>query len=183
MCIRDRFPAAIRRVRAHRELGHKTLLITGALDFVIKPLEPLFDDIISAEMGTTEKGRYTGGMTSVPPTAENRYQALVDYAEANDIDLRESVAYADSSSDLPMLEAVGFPVAVNPETKLASIARKRGWLVEDFAKQSGAPTRPIPLAPRTGARPEPLMSRMINCLLYTSPSPRDRQKSRMPSSA
>ena len=101
-------------------------------------------------------------MTAVPPTAENRYQALVDYATANEIDLRESVAYADSSSDLPMLEAVGFPVAVNPETKLASIARKRGWLVEDFAKQSGAPARPIPLAPRTGARPEPLLSRMMN---------------------
>lgn len=156
------FPAAIRRVRAHRELGHRTLLITGALDFVIKPLEPLFDDIISAKMGTTSAGRYTGGMTSVPPTAENRYQALVDYAAANAIDLRESVAYADSSSDLPMLEAVGFPVAVNPETKLASIARKRGWLVEDFAKQPGAPARPIPLAPRTGARPEPLLSRMMN---------------------
>ena len=98
----------------------------------------------------------------MPPTAENRYQALVDFSAANDIDLRESVAYADSSSDLPMLEAVGFPVAVNPETKLASIARKRGWLVEDFAKQSGAPARPIPLAPRTGARPEPILSRMMN---------------------
>ena len=113
-------------------------------------------------MGTNEKGRYTGGMTSVPPTAENRYQALVDYAEAHGIDLRESVAYADSSSYLPMLEAVGFPVAVNPETKLASIARKRGWLVEDFAKQAGATARPIPLAPRTGARPEPLLSRVMN---------------------
>ena len=40
--------------------------------------------------------------------------------------------------DLPMLEAVGFPVAVNPETRLAAIARKRGWLVEDWAKASGA---------------------------------------------
>ena len=156
------FPAAIRRVRAHRELGHKTLLITGALDFVIKPLEPLFDDIISAKMRTDESGRYTGGMTALPPTAENRYQVLVDYANAHGIDLRECVAYADSSSDLPMLEAVGFPVAVNPETKLASVARKRGWLVEDFVKQSGAPARPIPLAPRTGARPEPLLSRMMN---------------------
>ena len=107
-------------------------------------------------------GRYTGGMTSVPPTAENRFQALSDYATARDIDLRESVAYADSSSDLPMLEAVGFPVAVNPETKLASIARKRGWLVEDFQKQSGAPNRPLPLAPRTGALAEPLVSAMMN---------------------
>ena len=155
------FPAAIRRVRAHRALGHKTLLITGALDFVIEPLRPLFDDIISAKMGSVN-GRYTGGMTSVPPTAENRFQALSDYATARDIDLRESVAYADSSSDLPMLEAVGFPVAVNPETKLASIARKRGWLVEDFQKQSGAPNRPLPLAPRTGALAEPLVSAMMN---------------------
>ncbi len=155
------FPAAIRRVRAHREMGHKTLLITGALDFVIEPLRPLFDDIISAEMGAVN-GRYTGGMTAVPPTAENRYQALADYAAKNDIDLRESVAYADSSSDLPMLEAVGFPVAVNPETKLASIARKRGWLVEDFTKQSGAPNKPLPLAPRTGPLAEPLMSALMN---------------------
>lgn len=155
------FPAAIRRVRAHRAMGHKTLLITGALDFVIEPIRPLFDDIISARMGSVN-GRYTGGMTSVPPTAENRYQALTDYAEQHNINLRESVAYADSSSDLPMLEAVGFPVAVNPETKLASIARKRGWLVEDFQKQSGAPSRPIPLAPRTGALAEPMLSAMMN---------------------
>jgi phosphoserine phosphatase len=62
--------------------------------------------------------------------------------------LKESVAYADSSSDLPMLEAVGFPVAVNPETRLASIARKRGWLVEDFRKAPGGPSRLLPIAPR-----------------------------------
>ncbi len=155
------FPAAIRRIRQHRDLGHRTLLITGALDFVIEPLRPLFDDIISAEMGERD-GRYTGGMTAVPPTAENRYQVLVDYAEANEIDLSEAVAYADSSSDLPMLEAVGFPVAVNPETKLAAIARKRGWLVEDFRKQPGAPRRLVPIAPRTGARQEQLLSSIIN---------------------
>ena len=81
------FPDAIRRVREHRALGHRTVLITGALDFVVKPLAPLFDDIISAEMGTNA-GRYTGGMTTVPPTAENRDQALADYAEKHGIDLR-----------------------------------------------------------------------------------------------
>ena len=128
---------------------------------VIKPLEPLFDDIISAKMATNGDA-YTGGMKTVPPTAENRYQALTDYADAHGIDLRESVAYADSSSDLPMLEAVGFPVAVNPETKLAAIARKRGWLVENFELQSGAPSRPLPLAPRTGAQREAWLSRVMN---------------------
>ena len=110
----------------------------------------------------------TGGMVGVPPTAENRYQAIADYADAHGIDLRESVAYADSASDLPMLEAVGFPVAVNPETKLASIARKRGWLVEDFQKQAGAPRRPIPLAPRTGARQEPMTTRLMSA--YSTPA-------------
>ncbi|MEE3103087.1 MAG: HAD-IB family hydrolase, partial [Actinomycetota bacterium] len=62
------------------------------------------------------------------------------------------VAYADSASDLPMLEAVGFPVAVNPEVRLASIARRRGWLTEDFAKAGGMTNRLLPLAPaRRGA--------------------------------
>ena len=75
----------------------------------------------------------------MPPTGETRAQILVDYAEANDLDLRESVAYADSTSDLPMLEAVGFPVAVNPETRLAALARKRGWLVEHWSQGAGAP--------------------------------------------
>ncbi|MDG2429093.1 MAG: HAD-IB family hydrolase [Acidimicrobiales bacterium] len=141
------FPAAIRRVRMHRELGHRTLLITGALDFVVEPFRPLFDDIVCAELGVVD-GSYDGQLTSVPPTGEARYQALVDHAEAHELDLRESVAYADSASDLPMLEAVGFPVAVNPETRLAGIARKRGWLVEDFQKSPGMNRSALPLAPR-----------------------------------
>ena len=131
------------------------MLITGALDFVVKPLAPLFDDIVAARMGTTADMRhglsYDGRLTYVPPTGEARYQALVDYADAHGLSLNESVAYADSSSDLPMLEAVGFPVAVNPETKLATIARKRGWLIEDFRKSGGAPAQAD--ADRTDARP------------------------------
>lgn len=138
------FPAAIRRVREHRRLGHRTVLITGALDFVVNPLRPLFDDIVAARL-RTEHGTYVGELADVPPTGESRAQALFDYAAAHDIDLRESVAYADSTSDLPMLEAVGFPVAVNPETRLASLARKRGWLVEHFEKAPGAPRVLIPI--------------------------------------
>ncbi len=145
------FPAAIRRVREHRALGHRTLLITGALDFVVEPLRPLFDDIVCASLGIDD-GTYNGRLRSVPPTGEARFQALTDYADHHDLDLRESVAYADSTSDLPMLEAVGFPVAVNPEVRLASLARKRGWLTEDFAKAGGMTNRLLPLAPaRRGA--------------------------------
>ena len=109
-------------------------------------------DIIAAELGQRNDGTYDGMMTSVPPTGETRAYALEAYAKSHGISLAESVAYADSSSDLPMLEAVGFPVAVNPETRLASIARKRGWLIEDFHKAPGAPGRLLPIAPpRRGA--------------------------------
>ncbi|MDE0066398.1 MAG: HAD-IB family phosphatase [Acidimicrobiaceae bacterium] len=152
LLIAKSFPAGIRRVREHRALGHKTLLITGALDFVVEPLRPLFDHMITAEM-TATNGSYDGQLIAVPPTGEARYQTLVDFAEAHDLDLRQAVAYADSSSDLPMLEAVGFPVAVNAETKLASIARRRGWLIEHWAKSAGAPNRLLPISPRAHREP------------------------------
>ena len=140
------YPAAVRRVREHRRLGHRTLLITGALDIVVNPLRPLFDDVICAEMSQTD-GRYTGELLNVPPTGEVRAQALRDYADERDFDLAESIAYADSSSDLPLLDAVGFPVAVNPETRLASIAVKRGWLIEGWAKAEGRTDKLLPFSP------------------------------------
>ncbi len=140
------FPAALRRVREHRRMGHRTVLITGALDIVVKPLGPLFDDVICSEMSQLE-GRYTGELLAVPPTGEVRAQALRDFADANGFDLAESVAYADSSSDLPLLDAVGFPVAVNPETRLASMAAKRGWLIENWSKAGAGTDKWLPLGP------------------------------------
>jgi HAD superfamily hydrolase (TIGR01490 family) len=146
------FPAAIRRVREHRAAGHRTVLITGALDVVIEPLRPLFDDVVCASLGTEldHDGRrvLTGQLDAVPPTTEARARILADYCAAEGLSLAQSVAYADSSSDLPMLEAVGFPVAVNPEPRLASIARKRGWLVEDFRTAPGFAHRVLPIGPR-----------------------------------
>jgi HAD superfamily hydrolase (TIGR01490 family) len=144
------FPAAMRRVREHRALGHRTVLITGALDFVVEPLRPLFDDIVCTSL-EQRHGVYTGGMTAVPPTGEARAEALAEYADAEGLRLSESVAYADSTSDLPLLEAVGFPVAVNPETRLSALARKRGWLVEHFDKAPGAPAKLVPIGPRRRA--------------------------------
>ena len=144
------FPDAVRRVRRHRELGHTTVLITGALDIAIEPLAPLFDHVVCARLGTrvesTRSGPtevLTGHLEEVPPTAEARARIIVDLCSELDLDPRQAVAYADSSSDLPMLEAVGFPVAVNPEPRLASIARKRGWLVEDFGSDFGHKVLPM----------------------------------------
>jgi HAD superfamily hydrolase (TIGR01490 family) len=141
------FPAGLRRVREHRAAGHRTLLITGALDFAVAGLKPLFDEIVAAEMSVRPDGTYSGEMTSVPPTGEARAQLLADYCDAEGLRLDQCVAYADSSSDLPLFEAVGFPVAVNPETRLAAIARKRGWLVEHWSKAPGGPRPPLPIGP------------------------------------
>jgi alcohol-forming fatty acyl-CoA reductase len=141
------FPAGLRRVREHRALGHRTILITGALDFAVAGLRPLFDEIVAAEMSVRPDGTYSGEMTSVPPTGEARAQILADYCDAEGLRLDECVAYADSSSDLPLFEAVGFPVAVNPETRLAAIARKRGWLVEHWSKAPGGPRPLLPIGP------------------------------------
>ena len=141
------FPAGFRRVREHRRLGHRTVLITGSLDFIVEPLRPLFDDIVCARLATKD-GKFTGELLDSPPTGEARALLMADLAEAQGLSLAESVVYADSASDLPMLEAVGHPVAVNAEPKLAAIARKRGWHVEQWTKSSGGAQGLLPLAPR-----------------------------------
>ncbi|MGA2036425.1 MAG: HAD-IB family phosphatase [Acidimicrobiales bacterium] len=141
------FPAGITRVRAHRELGHRTVLITGALDFVVEPLRPLFDEVVCAALGVDGDGRFTGRLERLPPTGEARALVLAEYADQEGLELSESVAYADSASDLPLLECVGFPVAVNPEARLAAIARKRGWHTEQWDKAGGAARPLLPLGP------------------------------------
>ncbi len=143
--LKKSFPAAIERVRRHRNLGHRTLLITGALDFVLEPLKPLFDDIICAELEVGDNGLYKGRSLSIPPTGEARASILAKYAFEHSLELSESIAYADSTSDLPMLEAVGYPVCVNPEPKLAAIARKRGWHIEQWGKAQGLPPIYLPI--------------------------------------
>jgi len=147
LILAQSYPAAIRRVRQHRAAGHTTVLITGALDFIVEPLRPLFDHIVCAELAQSH-GAYTGQLASVPPTSESRAEVLRDFANAEGLLLSESVAYADSASDLALLEAVGYPVAVNPEPKLAMLARKRGWLIEHFDKAPGGPRKLLPIGSR-----------------------------------
>ena len=152
------FPEGFAHVRAHRAAGHRTLLITGALDFIIEPIRPLFDDIVCAAMEARD-GRLTGHLTTLPPIGEARALLLHDYAEEYGLSLEESVAYADSASDLAMLEAVGFPVAVNPEARLSTIARRRGWHEEHWAKAEGGSHRPLPLGPFDVKSPKAVMGR------------------------
>jgi phosphoserine phosphatase len=63
---------------------------------------------------------------------------LASYARRRGVDLSRSYAYADSISDLPMLEAVGNPVAVNPDRRLAAAAKERGWQLQRWSKDGAA---------------------------------------------
>jgi HAD superfamily hydrolase (TIGR01490 family) len=149
------FPDALARVREHRALGHKTLLITGALDFVVAPLAPLFDEIVCAKLREKD-GLLVGELETTPPTGEARAILIGEWAAQFGLDLEHTVAYADSTSDLPMLEAAGHPVAVNPEPKLAAIARKRGWPIEIWERTPGGPRNPLAVATRArGPRTRP----------------------------
>jgi HAD superfamily hydrolase (TIGR01490 family) len=145
------FPAGFARVRRHRALGHRTVLITGALDFVVEPLRPLFDEVVCAQLASDSEGKLTGRLERLPPTGEARALVLAEYASSEGLDLGESIAYADSASDLPLLECVGFPVAVNPEAKLAAIARRRGWHTEHWEPAAGGSKSIVPMGPLDNA--------------------------------
>lgn len=129
-------PAAVRRVREHRAAGHRTVLITGAVTPLTRPLRPLFDHIESARLAVDEHGRCTGHLASSPLVGESRAAWMRSYAAAHGLDLARSFGYADSHSDLPLLAAVGNPVAVRPDVPLFRHARRHRWTVVDWASPS-----------------------------------------------
>ena len=135
---------AIRRVREHRAAGHTTILITGVIRPLTRPLEPLFDIIVAAELATDAHGVCTGFLTGPPMVGESRPAWLRHYASLHDIDLERSYAYADSHVDLPMLRAVGYPVAVSPDLGLQRAAKASGWSTVEWTAQSPAPRWNLP---------------------------------------
>jgi len=135
---------AIRRVRQHRAAGHTTILITGVIRPLTKPLDPLFDVIVAAELATDAQGRCTGFLTGPPMVGESRSAWLRHYAQLHGIDLASSYAYADSHVDLPMLRTVGYPVAVNPDIGLQRAARQAGWSSVEWSVYSPAPRWILP---------------------------------------
>jgi HAD superfamily hydrolase (TIGR01490 family) len=136
-------PAAVRRIREHRAAGHRTVLVTGALEPFVSPLRPLFDDVVAARV-VVEDGRLTGYLEHPPLVGEARAPWLRRYAARAGADLRASYAYADSHSDLPLLAAVGNSVAVNPDVALYRVARRRGWPVEEWPQSDGTPRFLLP---------------------------------------
>jgi fatty acyl-CoA reductase len=142
--LRRIFPEGIRRVREHKRAGHRVLLLTGALDVIVEPLAEMLEVDVNCAHLLVADGRLTGDLASPPAVGEARTTVLEDYAAANQVRLEDSFAYADAISDLPMLERVGTPVAVNPDPRLSHIAGQRGWRVERWRMPPGNWGLPIP---------------------------------------
>ncbi|HWB35266.1 MAG TPA: HAD family phosphatase, partial [Rugosimonospora sp.] len=128
-------PQAVRQVRKHRAAGHRTILITGTVDVLIQPLAPLFDEVVASRLHARD-GVYTGFLEAPPLVGEARAAWLRRYATTVGADLTRSYAYGDSYSDRPLLEAVGHPVAVNPDPYLYRHARSRNWPVAAWKSQT-----------------------------------------------
>jgi HAD superfamily hydrolase (TIGR01490 family) len=126
--INDIFPQALELIRDLRMRGRKVLLATSSIDIIIRPVAEYLgvDDIIATRLEFIN-GICTGRFLSAPLFGEEKKRRVVEYVESLDIALDNCAFYSDSFHDLPLLEAVGRPVAVNPDKRLRKIARRRNW--------------------------------------------------------
>lgn len=129
-------PDATRQIRRHRAAGHRTVLITGAVNMLVAPLAALFDEVVASRMHEQD-GVLTGFLESPPLVDEARAAWLRQYAAREGLHLDRSYGYADSYSDRPLLDAVGHPHAVNPDPRLYRHARRHRWVVHDWRSNTG----------------------------------------------
>ncbi|MDQ4104873.1 MAG: HAD-IB family hydrolase [Actinomycetota bacterium] len=129
-------PEATRQIRRHRAAGHRTVLITGAVDLHVEPLSVLFDEVVASRMHTKD-GVFTGFLQTPPLVDEARAAWLRQYAQRHGLHLDRSYAYADSYSDRPLLAAVGHPQVVNPDSQLFRHARRHRWVVHRWGEHTG----------------------------------------------
>jgi len=116
-----------------REQGHRLVLLSGGFDFDLAPFvrEFGFDDLISNQL-EFENGVATGHVIAPLLAEDEKVSAIRRHCAEYNVEAARAKAYSDSFSDLPMLEVVGFPAAVNPDRRLRRIALDRGWPVLDL---------------------------------------------------
>jgi HAD superfamily hydrolase (TIGR01490 family) len=115
-------------VRQHHEAGDRVVIITATNRFITGPIaKRLGVDTLLATECEMQDGRYTGRLTDVPCFQEGKVTRIERWLQENDQSLDDSYFYSDSRNDLPLLERVSHPVAVDPDPTLREIAQQRGW--------------------------------------------------------
>lgn len=127
------YAEALELIREHRDAGRRVYLISASPEEIVVPLGRHLgvDQTIATTCRLDDDGRYTGEV-DLYAYGPFKAQAMQEEAERRGIDLERSYAYSDSATDLPMLRAVGHPVAVNPDRELLKVARAEEWDVRVF---------------------------------------------------
>ncbi|HEU4392385.1 MAG TPA: HAD-IB family hydrolase [Solirubrobacterales bacterium] len=147
------FPEMLAEVHAHQDAGRPAFIVSAAGNDVVESLAQVLgmEGGIGTRYEVDGDGNYTGRFDGPFVYGPGKVEAMQSFAARHDIDLAASYAYSDSLSDLPMLRAVGNPVAVNPDRELARVARKEGWPILRFE-------RPVRLRSRLPAPPRPAVA-------------------------
>jgi HAD superfamily hydrolase (TIGR01490 family) len=135
------FPYAQALIDTTKNLGYRNVLVTGTLDFTIRPIALHFgiDEVICNRLEF--RNHVATGRVLPKLLAENeKARSIREYAARENIDLQCSCAFSDSSADVPLLSAVGYPVATNPTRRLRRIAQKNDWPILDL--REAAPRLP-----------------------------------------
>jgi HAD superfamily hydrolase (TIGR01490 family) len=130
-------PEARRLLDRHRHAGRSTYIVSAAPQEIVEPLALSLG--MTGGIGTRGEvvdGAYTGHLAGPFCYGEGKVEAIAELARWDGLDLSQCFAYSDSASDLPMLQAVGHPVAVNPDSRLERHARDHGWPVVHFSRRS-----------------------------------------------
>lgn len=137
-------PEARRLLDLHRHAGRATYIVSASPVEVVEPLATTLG--MTAGIGTrgvVVDGVYTGELDGPFCYGPGKVAAIGRLARWEGLDLAQCYAYSDSASDLPMLEAVGHPVAVNPDAALERRARTSGWPIVHFSQRTRAVVRRV----------------------------------------
>jgi HAD superfamily hydrolase (TIGR01490 family) len=128
------YPQVLALAHQHQDAGRRVYIVTAASQELANILATVlvFDGGIGSTFSEVVDGVYTGRPTGLFVYGEDKARAIEQLAQREGLDLERSYAYSDSSSDLPMLRLVGRPVAVNPDSTLARVAREENWDILRF---------------------------------------------------
>ena len=130
------YPQMLAEVHAHQDAGRPTFIVSAAGNEIVESLAQVLgmEGGIGTSYEVDPEGNFTGRFEGPFVYGPGKVEAMESFAATHGIDLAASYAYSDSLSDLPMLRAVGNPVAVNPDPPLAAIAKEEGWQVLRFER-------------------------------------------------
>ena len=142
-------PFAREMIEDHKANGRKVVLATTTPVDLIRPFAELLgmDDVLATHYRVADDGTYDGTIDGEFVWNRGKAREVVAYAKANQIDLDRSYAYSDSFFDIPLLLAVGNPVAVNPDPRMFAYAKVRGWQTVWFDAPPGVP-KPLGIEPQ-----------------------------------